>query len=41
MEKLIAKKEGAIQSDRILVDLIGPYKIRREVHDDPVILKLQ
>ena len=25
--------------DRLLVDVIGPYRIRREVWDDPLILK--
>ena len=39
--KLIAKKAESIQWDRLSVYLIGPYKIRREVHDDPLILKLK
>ena len=29
----------AIPRDILLVDLIGSYTIRREVHDDPLILK--
>ena len=39
--KLFPKKAEAIQWDRLSVDLIGPYKIRREGHDDPLIPKLQ
>ena len=30
---------GAIPWDRLLVYLIGPYKIRKDGHDDPLILK--
>ena len=37
--KLPAKEGEAIQWDRLSVYLIGPYKIRRECHDDPLILK--
>ena len=37
--KLPAKEAEAIPWDRLSVDLIGPYKIRREGHDKPLILK--
>ena len=39
--KLIANKGEAIQQDRLSVYLIGPHKVRREGHEDPLILKLQ
>ena len=38
-DKLSSKKEEAIPRDRFPVDLIGSYKIRREGHDNPLILK--
>ena len=37
--KLTAKKTEAIPCYRLLVDIIGPYTVRREGHDDPIILK--
>ena len=37
--KLPPKEVEAIPWYRLLVDLIGSYKIRRECHDDPLILK--
>ena len=37
--KLTAKKAEAIPCYRLLVDIIGPYTVRREGHDDPIILK--
>ena len=37
--KLTAKEAGAIPWDILLVDIIGPYKIRREGHEEPLILK--
>ena len=37
--KLPAKEVEAIPWDRLSVDLIGPYKIRREGNDNPLILK--
>ena len=37
--ELPAKEAEAIPWDILSVDLIGPYKIRREGHDDPLILK--
>ena len=37
--KLPTKEVEAIPWDRILVDLIGPYKIRREGHYNPLIIK--
>ena len=37
----MVKKAEAIPWDRLPVDLIDPYKIRREGHEDPLILKLQ
>ena len=33
------KEAEAISRDILLVDLIGPYEIRREGYDDPLILK--
>ena len=39
--KLIAKKAEAIPQDRLLVYIIGLYKIIIEGHDNPLILKLQ
>ena len=33
------KEAEAIPWDRILVDLIGPYNIRREGHANPLIIK--
>ena len=36
--KLPVNKAEAIPRDRLLVDIIGPYKIRRESHDYPLIL---
>ena len=38
--QLIAEKAEAIQWDRLSIDLIGPYKIRREGHEYPLIIKL-
>ena len=37
--KLPAKEAGAIPWDRLSIDIIGPYKIRREGRDNPLILK--
>ena len=37
--KLPAKEAEAIPWDILLVDIIGPYKIRIEGHDDPLIQK--
>ena len=37
--KLTAKKAEGIPWDILLVDLIDPYKIIREGHNDPLILK--
>ena len=37
--KLPAKEAEAILWERLLVDLIGPYKIRRESYDGPLIPK--
>ena len=37
--KLPAKEAEAIPWEKLLVDLIGPYIIRREVHDETPILK--
>ena len=37
--KLTAKEAEVIIWDIILVDIIDPYNIRREGHDDPLILK--
>ena len=39
--ELPVKEVESIPWSRLLVDLIGPYKIRREGHDNPLILKLQ
>ena len=36
---LPAKEAEAIPWDRLSVDLIGPYKIKREGHDEPLVLK--
>ena len=38
---MTSKKEEAIQWDRVLVDLIVPYEIRRDGHDELFILKIQ
>ena len=35
-----SKEAEAISWDILLVYLIGSYKIRREAHDDPLILKV-
>ena len=37
--KLTAKKAEVIPWERLLVDLIGSYKIRREGRDEPLIIK--
>ena len=37
--KLPTKEAEAIPWDRLSIDLIGQYKIRREGHDEPLILK--
>ena len=37
--ELFTKKAKAIQRDRLLVVLIGPYKIIGEGHDDTLIIK--
>ena len=37
--KLNAKKAEAIPWNKLFVDLIGPYKIRREGRDAPLIIK--
>ena len=37
--KLTAKEAEAIPWDRLLVDLVGPYKIIRESHDNTIIIK--
>ena len=39
MKKIPAKEAEAIPWDRLSVDIIGPYKIRRERHDDPLVIK--
>ena len=39
MEKLPTKEVEALPWDILLVDIIVPYKIRIEFHDDPLILK--
>ena len=36
---LPAKKLESVPQDGLLVYIIGPYKIRREGHEDPLILK--
>ena len=38
-EEIPTKYLEAIPWDRLLVDLIGPYIVRREGHEDPIILK--
>ena len=37
--KSSTKETGAISWDILLVDIIGPHKIIREGHCDPIILK--
>ena len=37
--KLSAKEAEAIPKDRLLVYFIGPYIMRREYHDNPLVLK--
>ena len=36
---LSTKEAEAIPWEKVLVDIIRPYKIRRKVHEDPLILK--
>ena len=36
---LTAKEAEAIPWDRLSVDIIGPYKVRREGHEEPLILR--
>ena len=40
MAKLPSKEAESIPCDRLSVDLIGSYKTRREILDDPLILKV-